>query len=287
MTVPTPDDLAPAPDPRTPVAGEPPATPPPGKPSDETQVARAVFAEGLAHSDAGRWSEAADCFRRVLAIRWSAAAAHNLGAALAELGRLVEASEQLRLVVRDAEADAEMRAAAQRTLAAIEPQIGKLTIRLVGGRDGVEVLLDGDVLPTAALDGAIRIDPGRHVVLGRWHGTYVAREDIFLGAGAPRAIVLSLDVSPALPEFAPLPATLPAPDAAQKHAASTPARVTTTPADEHGDDTAWWLWLGSGIAATTVIAVALVVGFGTETRAAHPVDGDLSPAVLRGRVVVP
>lgn len=297
-----PPNAAPAPPAEAPVVDAPtatvPATPATPEPTpapavDDTQVARALFAEGLRLADAQRWTEAADCFRRVLAIRWSAAAAHNLGSALVELGRLVEASEQLRLAGRDAEADAEMRAASQRMLDAIEPQIGKLTIRLLGDREGVDVLLDGHPLPAAALDGPIRIDPGRHVVVARRRGTYVAREDIFLGSGAPRTMEVALDASPPPPEFEPAPLALaPAtqgiplgPDIGPIG----PANATSgdridRDADRVEGGAPWWLWLGGGVAVTSLVAVAIGFALGGDSGAPAPIEGDLSPHVLRGQV---
>lgn len=285
-----PPTTAPAPTaPGTAAASEPAATEPA---VDDTQVARALFAEGLGLADAQRWVEASDCFRRVLAIRWSAAAAHNLGSALVELGRLVEAGEQLRLAARDAEADAEMRAASQRMLDAIEPQIGKLTIRLLGDREGVEVLLDGHPLPAAALDGPIRIDPGRHVVVARRKGTYVGREDLFLGSGAPRAMEVALDASPPPPEFEPVPLAL-APAQVPPPGSDIMPTAPSARADSHdrkadrGDGSAsWWLWLGGGVVVTGLVAVALGFGLGGDSAPA-PIEGDLAPHVLRGQVGAP
>ncbi|HKU40078.1 MAG TPA: hypothetical protein VJR89_18090, partial [Polyangiales bacterium] len=65
---------------------------------DEQRVAaaRALFEEGLRRVDAEQWSLAADCFARLLALRYSAVAAYNLALAQVRLGQTVRGLTSLR-----------------------------------------------------------------------------------------------------------------------------------------------------------------------------------------------
>jgi hypothetical protein len=134
------------------------------------------------------------------------------------------------------------------------------------------------------------------VIVARRNGTYVAREDIFLGSGAPRAMEVALDASPPPPEFEPAPILPASPSSgadATPHAPS--AALTATPATgtrrddavADGGDDLWWLWVGGGIAVTGLVAVALALGLEGSADSPAPIPGDLAPRVLHGRVVAP
>ncbi|MCA9615224.1 MAG: tetratricopeptide repeat protein, partial [Myxococcales bacterium] len=107
----------------TPAAGQPP------DPTDEsaTAAARALFAEGVSAAEAGDHATAVDRFERALALRWAPPIAYNLAEALAQVGRYVEAVEQLHSVER-AEAPADMQANARLRREELEPRLGRLRV---------------------------------------------------------------------------------------------------------------------------------------------------------------
>ena len=106
------------------------------------EEARLLFEQGIAHVEASEWALAEQSFRRVLAIRSSPVVAYNLASALAQLGRLIESAELLRVVVRDPAVDAATRDPAQQLLAEIEPRICSLTVRVQGDTAGARRQLE-------------------------------------------------------------------------------------------------------------------------------------------------
>lgn len=238
--------------------------------------ARRLFEEGLAHVEASEWMLAEQSFRRVLAIRSSPVVAYNLASALAQLGRLLESAELLRVVVRDASVDAATRDPAQQLLAAIEPRIGSLTVRVQGDTQGVTLHLDDRMLGQGELVQAISVDPGPHHVFAERDGKRVASEEVNVGGDAPLKAEVTFDLREKTP-----PA--PKPD----------LRVSKLPHEDQpraqrDDDDVWsspWLWTGAGvgvlIAAGVVVAVLVA---GAEDSFAEPVGGNTEPPVVRGRV---
>ena len=128
--------------------------------AQSTAAARALFEEGVAYSDANRWEEAADRFRRSLALRPSPVVAYNLASALVHLGELVEASELLQGVARDEAAPEPARAAAASLLEEVQPRLGRLTIHLDGYPMEIEVRVDGRVIREEAVGVPVPADPG-------------------------------------------------------------------------------------------------------------------------------
>jgi hypothetical protein len=160
------------------------------EPSDEdVAAARALFAEGRTLAEGGEWQTAADRFRRALALRPAPAIRYNLAAALAQLGRLVEAAEQLRAAVREASLRDAARAPSEELLGEIEPRIGRLTIRLQGEGRGTQVTLDGRLVSLARIGVATPVDPGSHVIVVR-QGNLDATRQVNLPDGGSAEVVV-------------------------------------------------------------------------------------------------
>ncbi|MDB4989297.1 MAG: hypothetical protein JWN04_4475 [Myxococcaceae bacterium] len=126
--------------------------------------ARTLFEEGLRKADAEQWPEAADLFQRALALRDSPVIRFNLGSALIELGRLVEASEQLRALEIDKNASPELRESATKSRELVLPRLAKLTIRVDGHDPSLLVLLDDRKVEPEQLGVAFPVDPRPHHV---------------------------------------------------------------------------------------------------------------------------
>jgi len=94
-------------------------------PGAETMRARALFAEGLDHADAGRWAEAADRFESARAIRDTPEITYNLTTALLELGQLARARRLLEPLASTAQGSPEVRAAAAARLAVIDQKVAQ------------------------------------------------------------------------------------------------------------------------------------------------------------------
>lgn len=247
---------------------------------DESQLeqARKLFEEGLAHVEAGDWVQAEQAFRRVLVMRSSPVVAYNLASALARLGRLIECAELLRAIVRDNTVDAATREPAQHLLLEIEPQIGSLTVRVVGNTEDLVLRLDQRTLGAGELVQAISVDPGVHTIAGERAGKLLASEEVKIGGAAPLKAEVTLDL-----REKPMPQ--PKPD----------LRVSKLPSEqepepERDGGSAWsspWLW--SGAAAVVLLAAGIVTVAalsGGEAQPDDPIAGDSSPPVIRGRVLV-
>src|SRR4029077_13268112 len=128
--------------------------------------------------------EAADRFRRALALRDSPVIAYNLASALRELGKLVEASEMLRRIGNSQEVDADLRKSATAALVEITPRIGRIVVHVLGRQDGDQITIDDQALFEAQLDVAVPIDPGAHVLAARRGQETLENRGITIDQGA-------------------------------------------------------------------------------------------------------
>lgn len=243
--------------------------------------ARKLFEEGLAHVEVGNWVEAEQAFRRVLTLRSSPVVTYNLASALARLGRLIESAEMLRAIVRDNTVDAATRDPAQSLLAEIEPQIGSLTVRVLGDTDGLLLRLDERTLGTGELIQAISVDPGVHLVVAERDGKVLASQEVKVGGAAPLIAEVTLDLRE--PEQ-PMPI---APDLRVSKLPSEERPRDTRPSDESSAWSSPWLWGGAAavVLVTVGVIAAIALSSGGDPELADPVSGTTDPPIIRGRVV--
>lgn len=248
------------------------------EPTDEELAqAREVFAEALELVEQERWSEAETRFRLVLEVRSSPVVSYNLASTLVHQGRLVDASEVLRGVVRDEEADQDSRDAAHQLLDEIEPRIGSLTVRLAGDTEGAELLIDDRPVEIGGVVQAVSVDPGTHVVALKRRGELVSTEHVEVGGASP----LHVEVRMELPE----PADLRVAERAAQLDAQRELEIVSLPPEPRAEGggilTEWWFWAGAGVLVAGGVATAVALaGGGT----ADPVSGDTEPPLIRGRV---
>lgn len=228
---------------------------------DQAAVVRALFEEGVGFSDRGAWAPAADRFRRALALRNMPVIAHNLGVALARMGRVVEASEVLRGVTRDPTASAQVRQAAQLELDQALPRMGRLTVVVEGEPEGAVVTLDGRPLQAALFDVARPIDPGRHVVRATRGDEEVAREEVTIAEGRSESI--TIDVG-----------------AADIGDLGGGARGRRRRSSGGGVLSQWWFWTVVGVVVVGAGTAAIVVG---TSGGDDPFSGSFDPPALTFR----
>ena len=235
-----------------------------------TALARSLFREGVELSDGERWAEAADRFRRSLALRDSPIVAFNLGTACMHTGRLVEAAELFRRASRDEDAPERLRAAARQHLGQLEPRLARLTVEVTGPRETVALELDGHAVMAARIGVGAPADPGHHLLRALRDGEEVARAEVDVAERGEAT--LRLEVPP--PPAEPVDEGVPVEEAAE------PAAILEVPEPPPSDDSLA-IWLGTigavlaiGIAVT--IAVVVVDGQGS----APPIEGNLGPPVI-------
>jgi hypothetical protein len=166
--------------------------------------AERLFRQGVELSNAERWGEAAEYFRRASAIAERPSISCNLGVALYHLG---EARESTRVLERCIELAAESGygeshpdqiQAAERFLADLRGAVGRLQIEL-SPPDAV-VLVDGDVVPGEGSPRTIEIDPGRHAILVSATGYRTFRESsVSVLSAATVELAVHLERLPARP----------------------------------------------------------------------------------------
>src|SRR5262245_53262583 len=140
-------------------------------------AARALFDEGLRRVDAEQWALAADCFSRLLELRYSAVAAYNLSLAHVRLGQTVRGLASLRELLAQPVLEPTVRDAAQALAREAERTVGELKVRVHGECTGCSVEVHGEPWPGG--DGLpAEVDPGHHS-LALLRGTQVvATSDI-------------------------------------------------------------------------------------------------------------
>jgi len=203
-------------------------------------AARALFNEGVELAERGEWPNAAERFHRAIALRDSAVIAYNLGTALAHLGHPVEAAERFRRVIRDASADASLRASATEELASVEPTIAWITIRVGGPSGALRVAIDGHPIHEALVGVAVPVDPSAHEIsLLDADDAAAATSTVTLAEGERREV--SIDA--------------PATEVVAPEVAAPPLVAPIVPPPP-SDDT--WLWVGVGTGAAVLVAGVII-----------------------------
>lgn len=258
-------------------------------------IARALFDEGLRYVDDESWSLAADRFARVLALRYSAVAAHNLALSRARLGRSVQACEDLRELLKQPALEPTVRDAAATLLHEQEASVAWLTVRLTGSCGGCTVQLDQRPWPSVALGVPAPVDPGRHVLSLVQEGRTTASTQLEVARGQRLEIALEPEAEGrAVGPIAPQPSAVASPPAPAE-ARSRPAPAASLAQSPGSATNDWrrdegsslfanpWFWGASG--AVVVGAIVLGVALGAaDAQPSEPVPGDFNPAVLAGEV---
>ena len=241
--------------------------------------ARALFHQGVVCADAHDWSCAADRFGRARALHASPAILSNEAVALDHLGRVVEASEAYRAILRDSTASTELRATAQRGVAALAPRIGRLTLTVDGSLDGVVLWLDDEALDASVVGVAVPVDPGSHTVSARRAGDVVATQSVEAVAARDARVTLILPPPPPVHDVS---------IEADPHATRGPsgtgdeagdALADSTPPSHHELYEEPWLWTIVGVLVVGA-AVGITVGVVTSSSDQTPM-GSLGTIDIR------
>jgi hypothetical protein len=134
---------------------------------DHEQERTALYREGVALAEAGRWSEALKKFQAVVAIRSAPAALVAMATAQEKLGTLATARRTYSRAHDEARAigDQALAEKASAKFAALQSRVPRLAIRLTGKSISAAVVtIDGDRVEPSG-DGDIEVDPGEHRVV--------------------------------------------------------------------------------------------------------------------------
>jgi tetratricopeptide (TPR) repeat protein len=128
----------------------------------ERSLAREQFQDGVAAARDGDWNRALEAFQRSYELLPRPLTLLNLAGAYTQMGRLVEAAEAYRMFLHEEDVTPRQQRDAEEQLAALEPRIPHVRLRILGIETGDVVLLDEYQLSSAALDEAYPVDPGEH-----------------------------------------------------------------------------------------------------------------------------
>jgi hypothetical protein len=153
-------------------------------------TARRLGSEGVNALKSGDYDTAADRFERANDLVSAPSFLVLLARARVGQGRLVEAYEIYRTIIREGvqpdmpEAFKRALADAKQEVKGLEPRLGWLTINVVGARpDQVEVTLNGSVIPSAAIGAQRPVDPGTLHVQAKAEGYQTVDTEVRLAEG--------------------------------------------------------------------------------------------------------
>lgn len=142
-----------------------------GKLSPEEREARALFDQGLALSDEGRWSEALEAFKKSDGLQHSASVRFNMAVTFRALGRFVEAKRIAAELLARGVDDKPLKSGLQKEVQKLHDEVVPKVVVAVIKRSPADATLEIDgTLHIVGSDGRIELDPGKHVFLLRKEG---------------------------------------------------------------------------------------------------------------------
>jgi len=189
----------------------------------ETPAARTLAVDGLTLAQAGKCDEAIPKLERAEKLHHSAIVLSRLGECEVSQGKLVEGTEMLRKVLREAlppnpsPALSKAYEHAQTTLDSAKPKIAGLTISVnVPQSTELHLTVDGQAVASTLLDSELPADPGDHVVEATASGFLKASARVTLTGADKKTVALKLEIDP----NAPAPSTPSASDDAKGSSAA-------------------------------------------------------------------
>jgi hypothetical protein len=192
------------------------------QPSDEARRTT-LYREGLSLADQGRWADALERFRAVVAIRSAPSAEFTLGQALEHVGKIAEAEQAYDKALAEARASnaTDVIETARKARAGIDKRVPRIILRMEGEIAGVEATIDGR---RVGIDDPVRVEPGDHQIVVRAAGNRSFRRTV----SSPERKVTDVDV--VLEQDAPAAAT----DAPAATSGDVPSETSADPPSDTG-----------------------------------------------------
>jgi hypothetical protein len=228
--------------------------------SDEQRsAARALATDGASAFNEGRFAEAVDLFNRAEALVHATPHLLYLARSYEKQGQLVRAREAYMKIVKEPLAEnaakifLDTKTNAERELAAIEPRLSSLAIKLEGGEQARDaaVLVDGVPLAAVLIGVSRPIDPGEHRIEAGASGFRAEPQTLKLAEGEKKSITLKLIADPnaksLVPSAEPAAAPAAASPAATRASPTVDSGPSAPPDDNSGLRTASYVAFGVGI----------------------------------------
>jgi hypothetical protein len=133
---------------------------------------KALFEQGLALSDEGKWAEALDLFQKSDETAPSPVVQFNIAATLRALGRYVESNQRLDRLISQAQSNKiTIKPGLRKDIDQLQREVKEkiVALRLQVDPEGADVQVDGSPLK-ASPEGKIELDPGKHVFVVKKEG---------------------------------------------------------------------------------------------------------------------
>lgn len=135
-----------------------------GKSSPEERQARALFDQGLALSDEGKWAEALEVFKKSDDLQHSANVRYNMAVTYRALGRYVEAKRLTNDLLNRGVDDKPLKPALEKEVQKLHDEVAPKVVVAVIKRSPADATVEIDgTLHIIGSDGRIELDPGKHV----------------------------------------------------------------------------------------------------------------------------
>lgn len=275
-----------------------------GEPSaEETAAARVLALEGIKLADAGRCEEAIERLVRAERLHHAPVVMGRLGECQIASGRLVQGTETLRKMLREAlppsppQVVLQARERAQELLDKTKGKIGALKIIVRGPEDTtrVSVTVDGEPMNVALLEVDRPTDPGVHVIEARAPRFSSASAQVNVGVGTRQQVVIDLAPDPharaAEPPSAAAPALSANPDSPEIAAPTAShdldmggAATTATDVPREADHTLAYVAWGAAGAAAIAGSVLGLMALERKGDLSDECPGNVCPATSRDRL---
>lgn len=164
---------------------------------DASAAARESFEQGKAAAEVGRFSEAAEYFRRSLELVPKPSAAFNLAVALRGMGHPKQARDVLdQLLAEEFGAPPEaMLPEARRLRGEVAASVSRLLVEL-DGTARADLRVDGERHSYRGRVLSLEVNPGEHVLSATAKSYLPAESKVLVAAGGTKRVVLHLELSP-------------------------------------------------------------------------------------------
>lgn len=171
--------------------------------ADKTARADALFNQGLQQMEAGKFAEACQSFEQSQQIEGSASTVMNLANCREKNNQLATAAQLFTQAAEELRSNSSPEAASLRKtcldrVAALQPRLSRLTLRVTAAEPSLELTRDDVVVPAAQWNQPLPLDGGRYTITAKAPGRTSWSEQIEL---APEREQKTVEV----PELAPVP----------------------------------------------------------------------------------
>jgi hypothetical protein len=232
----------------------------PGSPGNPEARRAAIYAEAAAAASAGRWAEARDRLRTVLAIRSSPKVLFSLAQAEEQLGAVASAWADYGKALEGAKAagEGDVVAAAVAATRSIERRVPHVRVVVTGVAGTIAATTTLDDRPIA-LDTAVAVDPGEHRVTVVAPGMVTSTASVTVAEGQQVELPIRLARQPDVASPPPAPVVSATLDHPAMTAAPAPPVSTAGP----------WPTIGVIVAGAGIVTLGVGAGFGVESIVKH------------------